>query len=682
MQRYSIPFKDYKNNSYDVKIYIDGYVGAVTELTGARNTFVVTGNDSDFVYEPLRTSTATLTIIDSNLLLDLFSINNQYAPVKLYKGNKLMWTGYIVPEQFTQPYKPTLDSISIDCVSAMGTLENIKYEQQTETGFITAMDLLRYLVKSANGGYEKVYIPHVYASSSANYVAKRNVFDEIELAEENFTSEEMMLDEVMEHFCRFFSWVMYDQEGSLYFVDPDWDGEYYAYNEGFTSYALVSPNRVLLQDIGFAGSDHTIDVLQGYNKATVKAVNNVFDNLIYNEDFEALKRIGIYGKYDAYLIAQLYEGKLFATRKLFYKPDIWILNTYDQKGTPLEISEVDAMTSEDINNNILGAVLMKEAQYTIKKIDGGFEPTDDITDYNYTNSVQIRVKSLEKKNNPFIGTLTPALVMKGVNASFQQGAISFSCSLRSGEDEYMSMYKTNGWPSTPELTCSARIGKRYWTGSAWVQNKSTFPVLFTKNGDTADIVNTKKADMPYSGLNGYIIVLPDNEIINGDFEFTIYAPQWNNMYGVILRNLSFNYKKKDNVVDEGEDGDRIYENVINEKYMSELDEIEFGISSYNADGATYSKALMNGNFLTDNLYSVIEDKLVRPEEALIRRIVNRYQVTKIKLTQVIKNSDEIHPFTILSDNSMKIKKFMMLGGVWDYEDNSIQLAMTENGERG
>nr|DAJ47760.1 MAG TPA: hypothetical protein [Caudoviricetes sp.] len=683
MQRYSIPFKDFKNNSYEVKIYIDGYVGAVTELTGARNTFVVTGNDSDFVYEPLRTSTATLTIIDSNLLLDLFSINNQYAPVKLYKGNKLMWTGYIIPEQFTQPYKPTLDSISIDCVSAMGTLENIKYEQQTDTGFITAMDLLRYLVKSANGGYEKVYIPHVYASSSANYAAKRNIFDEIELSEENFISEEMMLDEVLEYFCRFFAWAMYDQEGSLYFVDPDWHGEYYAYNEGLTSYVLVTPNEILLQDIGFAGSDHTIDVLPGYNKVTIKAINNVFDELTENEEYDILDEVGRdYHKND-----KKYDYKRFLKEKL------WKVYHYDKYRT--EIEEIEGVSN--INDNVCGAVLMKEALFDGKEMNGTIVP--DVADYPWADCVQMR--SVTADDTIVFGGdedgKYPVLTYRGKNAIWKDGAIGikYEVMVRPSQNMRFLGDKIDQLKVEVNLACCMRIGKWYWNGGNWQLTKTNFKILSKYEGNSfsgwTSVEDTKTPDMPYTGLSGYIIELPSDNPIIGELEFTAYClPGWVknvgpftfSLYGYVLKGLALSYKKKDSVTDEGEDGDRIYENVVNEKYMSELDEIEFGISSYNADGATYSKALMNGNFLTDNLYSVIEDKLVRPEEALIRRIVNRYQVTKIKLTQVIKNSDEIHPFTILSDNSMKIKKFMMLGGVWDYEDNSIQLAMTENGAGG
>ena len=54
----------------------------------------------------------------------------------------------------------------------------------------------------------------------------------------------------------------------------------------------------------------------------------------------------------------------------------------------------------------------------------------------------------------------------------------------------------------------------------------------------------------------------------------------------------------------------------------------------------------------------------------------------LEIAQVLKNSDSIHPFTILYDNSMVSKKFMLLSGVWDYEQNTLTLSMIENGDKG
>lgn len=683
-QRYNIHFKNYKNTAYDVKVYIDGYVGQVTELLGARSAFVVEGNDDNFVYEPIRSSTATLTLLGSDLLLDLFSINNQYAPVKLFKGDKLMWTGYIVPEQFTQPYKPTPDNISIDCISAIGTLENIQYEKQTENGFITAINLLRYIIRSANGGYEKIYIPYVYGSSEVNYSTKKNIFDEIILAEENFISEGMMLDEVLEYFCRFFNWTLYDYEGSLYFVDPDWKGEYFSYGEDLVTYEMVTPNTVLLQDIGFGGSDHTIDVLPGYNKVTVKAINNVFNELVENEEYDILEEIG--QKY-----AQ--DNKKYDYKK-FFKEKLWKLYHYDINKN--EITDIESIS--DINKNVFGSVLMKEALFDGRDENGTIVP--DVSDYPWTNCLQERMMSED-------GTVVfgeedkgkyPILQYEGRTAAWKDGAIgiNYECMIRDYPD-MMYLGKEDGWDKknfSIDMVCSLRIGDKYWTGTGWGENMSKFEIVANYEGNLtsgwATVKNTKKPDMPYNGLGGYIIELPRDIPIIGKLEFTVYnyrggiwhTPLWDiRSYGLVIKKFTLNYKKKDGVVDEGENGDRVYENVVNEKFMSELDEIEFGISSYNEDGATYSKALLNGNFLTNNLYSAIEGTLVRPEEALIRRIINRYRVTKIKLTQVLKNSDLIHPFTVLYDNSMVSKKFLLLSGVWDYEQNTVTLSMIENGDK-
>lgn len=66
------------------------------------------------------------------------------------------------------------------------------------------MELLRYLISSAHGGYESVYIPYVYASSSAAYSSGENVLDKLRFAEENFTSDELMLDEVLTYLMQFF----------------------------------------------------------------------------------------------------------------------------------------------------------------------------------------------------------------------------------------------------------------------------------------------------------------------------------------------------------------------------------------------------------------------------------------------------------------------------------------------
>lgn len=683
MQRYRLPFFNYAGESLEIKFYIEDYIGEIETLTGAPSAFVVTGTDEEFVYEPVRISTASVSIVTDSLLNDLFSVNSHHVAVKLYRGNKLLWTGYVEPEVFTQAYVPIADKLSINCISAIGTLENIQYEKQTENGFITAINLLRYIIRSANGGYEKIYIPYVYGSSEVNYSTKKNIFDEITLAEENFTSEGMMLDEVLEYFCRFFNWTLYDYEGSLYFVDADWKGEYLSYGEDLVTYEMVTPNTVLLQDIGFGGSDHTIDVLPGYNKVTVKAINNVFDELVENEDLETLKENG----YQSVSYDKLSGDDVKVVRKRFLIPAKWELDSYDE-------DTGEKQDPKDAMNNSFGSALLKISEYGGKWERSDFIP--DISDYSWTLAVQDRVKGQQFQEKPGEAMSKDLVEIKGAKgAAWMNGALSIDGSIIvPWDDANLAFCKPSGKSGYADITYVLRIGDKYWNGSSWVDSEAEFKIRYENEsaGSPLTVKNTKSPDMPYSGLSGYIIKLPDNAPIIGDLSLKIrrtseigFTPESGagsiKFYGYIYKNPNLNYKKKDGVTDEGENGDRVYENVVNEKFMSELDEIEFGISSYNEDGATYSKALLNGNFLTNNLYSAIEGMFVRPEEALIRRIINRYRVTKIKLTQVLKNSDLIHPFTVLYDNSMVSKKFMLLSGVWDYEQNTVTLSMIENGDK-
>lgn len=667
--RYRIPFKDSDNKAYEVLVYRDGYTGEVKELTGALSCFVVSGTDEDFMYVPVRTSTATISVLDSDLLLDLYSINNQYARVQLYREGVLEWTGYIKPEQFTQPYVPTVETISVECVCALATLEHIEYKTQNESGYITVMDLLRYLIRSTNGGYNGVYVPCVYG---VNAVVTRNVLEEVVLCEENFTAEEMNLMEVMEAVCKFLNWTVHDVRGSLWFVDADWNGTYRIYDEALSTYTEVRGSDVMVQDIGFNGSDgNTLDVVPGYNKASVKSINHVFDEVIPEEPFDILEVVQTweYNEGD-------FEDARRAVRR-FKKPMLWEMFYYDQQLNPITFEQAKQM---DMNSEVVGCVELTENGYRVKESDGEWVPKE--ADFEWEDFLKVRYDGFHKlfgKNDRY-----KAFTVKGVNSVWKDGAFGLDMSLRytTGSE----MVETAGTVIDTYLYFMLRIGDKYWNGTGWVDEYSKFRVRYNVNTlrGFQNIPSNKNANMPYKGLQGHVIELPNDIVLKGDLEFTAFinCPEivdlaGKEMSGYFIKDFKLNYAKKDGVYDEGENGDRVYENIVNEAYMSEADEIEFEIGSYNEDGATYSKALLGDEFLTNNLYCAVVDEMVRPEELMIRRIVNRYGATKIKLTEAIRMTDAVTPISSLSDRTMVGKRFRMTSGEWDYEQNRLTLQMQE-----
>ena len=659
-----IPFADSKKNRYEVRIYREDYYGEAQELTGAASCFVVSGTDEDFMYHPVRTSTATVQVLDSDLLLDLYSINNQYAAVKLMKNDVLEWTGYIKPEQFTQPFVPTVQSVSVECVSALSTLEHIEYETQTESGYITLWNLMKYLIGSANGGYRGVYIPHVYGASS---VMSGNVLSDILLCEENFTSQEMTLDEVLENVCKFLNWTVYDLKGYLYFVDADWRGAYRLYDEALNSYSTVYGNEVQTQEVGFNGSDgNTLDIVPGFNKASVKSVNHVFDEVIEEEPYEILETVQTWN-YDGGNT----EGALRVIRQ-FKKPMQWKMHYY---GSTLmnEITQDEAF-QKNLNGDVIGCMEVEEKAWHVTNKDGQWVPKETEFDVNSQLMVVLNGASFQNDDR------YEAFSVNGVNSVWKDGAFGLSMQIT-----YRTKYDYVTGPTfgivATYLYFKLRIGEYCWNGSQWVKGDAKFRIMNNVNAASGfqPLQSNKNAEMPYRGLNGWIIELPTDQVLKGDLEFTMYMndPQEGGCDAYIIRDFKLDYAKKDGVNDEGEDGDRVYENVVNEKYMSAADEIEFGIGSYNKDGATYSKALLGDKFLEDDLYCAVVGKKVRPEELMIRRIVNRYGETKIKLTEALCMTDDITPLTGLSDRAVVGKRFRMTSGEWDYEQNRLTVQMQE-----
>ena len=672
--RYRIPFVDSKNTEYEVQIFRADYNGETKELRGASSCFVVSGNDDDFMYTPVRASSATIRVLDSELLLDLYSINNQYAAVKLYRNGLLEWTGYIKPEQFTQPYVPNVTDISVECVCAVSTLENIEYKQINPlTGVVNLWTLLKNLISNAKGAYRGVCIPWVYGSSSS---MSGNVFEQITLIENNFIKEEMTLLEVLEAVCKLLNWTLYDIKGCLWFVDNDWTGTYRMYDEALETYTEVQGNEILVQDIGFNESGgNTLDVVPGYNKASVKAINNVFEDVVKDEDYESLQKYAS-GNYLVYT----YNGGdgAHGVRKLFLKPNNWKVFAYDSNGLLLDSGALDNMANYELNS-VRGAILMSEADYKCRASNDP-TPDEDVTDFNYEDSVQIRIASSSTAQLPALMTFTTAVTMEGENAVYADCAISIDGTFQAYFDDNMAGPVEKTSKLTRTITVEVSCGGRYYNGSSWVDSYSTFTIEVDESGK---IKSNRTPYTPYKGINGYVIPM---DFFVGTPKISIYCPIWldengtHYVTGVKVRGLNFGYAKKEGIIEEGEEGDRIYENVVNEAYMSDAEEITFEISSYNADGASFSKALLDGRWLTDNIFCKVVNEMVRPEELMIRRIVNRYGETKIKLTESICMSGDITPLTLLSDRAMVGKKFRMTSGEWDYEQNRLVLQIQEDVE--
>ena len=126
----------------------------------------------------------------------------------------------------------------------------------------------------------------------------------------------------------------------------------------------------------------------------------------------------------------------------------------------------------------------------------------------------------------------------------------------------------------------------------------------------------------------------------------------------------------------GTNSDRIYENVVNEDYINELDEIEFRLSSYNNDGASVGKPI-KGWTIFETYFSSLTGGYIRPEEHFIRRIRGQYKQPKIMLTTQLK-LDKIKPHYWFTNKYNSGVRFMCVEGRIDYRFNVMDLKLIDN----
>ncbi|MCS2886527.1 hypothetical protein NXV14_01350 [Bacteroides fragilis] len=127
-----------------------------------------------------------------------------------------------------------------------------------------------------------------------------------------------------------------------------------------------------MQDIHFSGSEHTLDILGGYNKVTVKDSNYPVGNLLPEESYEDAK----------VLSSRLNTNKDRKCYRQFLYPKNWNMYLYDGDtvitNDDLELRAYDA-------HKLIGGIQERYCNYKI--VDG----KPDISDYSFTNVIQASV---------------------------------------------------------------------------------------------------------------------------------------------------------------------------------------------------------------------------------------------------------------------------------------------------
>lgn len=765
--KYTIPFASLRGRKYRVEIEESGYSGEPVELTGAPEPLTISINDDAFIYTPLRLSTGTVSVVGGEELRQLFATGwQQYRVtlVELASTNEpggVRWCGFVRPEEFTQDYSGGTQPLDIEAQSAVNVLEQIPYKvagQDGKPGFVSLRSLIGRALTLAAGRYSCVYIPHTFAINREAYGENALLRNDCQISEQNFFDEEskpMNWLQILEEICRFAHLTLCDWQGALWFVDYNYKDAYDAYGISdalpLVEANAVTPGYKSVQAIGYHGSQHTLDLLGGYNKATIKVSNysaagsNNSGVILPNEDMGALPVVkqwetdAEYVKYDNPPTAdspgsgEHYKRRRCASKMLNgikwkisqFKPTgytvggdrIAYLPVRDHDGEIIR-EAVEPIALEDtitayqhpigVNDGYLYA-LPTQSNYgaffwRVASIDylseghaervantGNVEddykmvyPDDQLvsSEWNWQNYIIILSNGQGRGDyrNPTGGDWTwvkfyvrmeEKRLLEFANAtpeaSYPNGWVKIDIKSTTASNFVSAWGVRKG--TTADLYCILRIGEKYWNGTSWQTTACNFSITIDENGDAK-----QRATPEQIAALGAVdcFAVPILEQLQGSVEFAIVGASQN----IVLQTLKLTYDIMDNgSVTADDNGDRIYTNEVNADFINELDEIEAKISSYNNDGACFSKVMLNGEYIEAHLYEGVTHRYVRPEEMLLRRIISQYEVPKVRLSQELRQNPALLPADIITDKTQPGQRFVQTGGEIDFANDTATVQM-------
>lgn len=694
--KYQIFFRSVNNELFQIQIKENGYNGSVTELIGGVSPFLINyDSESEFLYNPLRFAGATLKVVGSDYLQSLFSTNYQQYKVNLLdKSNKILWTGYITPELYSQEYSNFSFELEIECISALSTLEYFKFEKKTET--ISLFQLIKDAINKANGDYSNIYIPITYGTSTTN------ILNEMIISSNNFIDEDgecMTYKNILEEICKFLGWTMTERNGDIYFIDVDYiknnNNQYFKYNSTLTSVSVVtlSTNKLNVQEIGSEGIENSLSIIGGFNKVNVIASDYEVDNDILYPELELINNP---------IATTIKEKDKKRYINKYYKSSTHTLYTYDLVNNVYVKS--NELAFDNIGRQRAGAVAYASTSYSL----------DDIPNKpSYSNAIMIKQRTELAETNKYLYESTeiatidkyPVISTASSNAivfdEFIKLAINFNLFLLSKNDDgiiYDNTYKSGGnspWSSKNiYVLAKLRIGDYYYDGENWNTNSDNYFKLLTDAtqdkavGEWLNAQDTNNESLRVPDLNGTIIHF--NSTITGDLELTLYNPRYaydntNQAYLTvpveyfIIKNIEINAQRmnfNDEITTKKDSSkkDTLYTNVINETFINEADDIELMITSKNDSDLSYSKVVYNSRLL-DTINNKITNSDMKPEKLIINRMINQYKQPKLKLLQILKPS--VTPYQLVTDNKLINKDFIIINENIDYYNDSDEIIMLE-----
>lgn len=333
MSKYIGEFRSINGIGY--KIEINSKNGNKTEtVTLGENPFTVTAADNETIYEPVKTTGATITILTDKLPVDIYSGSVLGTSVKVISGTNVIWTGYLTPCAYTQGYDGPLEELELECVDGVSVLRDIPYtaESKSNTPF---MDIIFNCLRKA-----KIF-KTLYVADSVQFSASgtENVMSKIRVSEQNFFDEKdyaaqpdnevaWSCFDVLTEVCKYMGYTITSNGEDVYIIDYDAIGtgrnRYFKYD--------ISGNKIGTQSVVTLSHSHTITGNSIAETGNTITLTEIFNKLIVTDEFYKIHSVipgldeeknltNITAQYDTTLIDWMNSNSRFLESGVFTVDD-------------------------------------------------------------------------------------------------------------------------------------------------------------------------------------------------------------------------------------------------------------------------------------------------------------------------------------------------------------------------
>lgn len=704
----------FKDKLYSVTINKTGDNSTPKEVNLAGDSpFVVKYNESSTPFEPIRTSTATISIVNDTYMEDIIPNKAQETEVKLVNESDgiVEWVGYLTPKLYSQGYSECNETIEFEAADCISVLQYLDYEPINNHGIVNIKAIIDRICTSA-GLINTYFIPLTKKLSSGEYLK----FSSLRISEQNFFSSDMEepwnLQEVLEEICKYMGYTAIQINDKIHFID------YTAFNkyENYTSTSFVkvegwedtwpqsssgvksNPYTVTEKDI--MGRDAEITFEPVYNKIYVNCnlyncetfIPGIFDDEnLTNRNGEYYQTIEISPETPAiasYPYGSSWGSQKYVDEKISDADFKYFHRLYDNKywesvyrnDTLNPVNPVLALNTSNITKNYIGGTIVDLG--TVRKSYFDMEQWDMIVaskmDYQRYLCISQMGKGMDASigSTSWIGDIDNTHTIFKLKDGYKSNClVSENAYLVINYDIIFERYKKRNYINPEwakinneghagfstddgDLWFQLKIGDKYWNGKKWTTERTSFRI-YSKHAELDDmfndskpIVNTVSWELNINE-DGYIIPLKGVDltetvtfkILLPELQnYILYkqngtpTPEWNNYCWVSDLTIKVVEPNQDVEVLEN---DLVYENIIDEKNISELDEIDLKITSYTPlTKPSYSNVgLVEGGIF---LQEVIEESLSaipqKPEENIVEKYFSQYSTPTKKITLTLGNN--------------------------------------------